>query len=185
MTPKTIRLVGGFLAVFVLISVAPAIPEFLRTVDGFPTVTMPAIGDSILLAIGGAVVLLGLLVLRQRQKHARSVPQPVARRHALVRPSADKPLRRAMPEQSGPYPTIASPLQIRLRAAVDKGERVPVLARRHNISIDAVRAAVGASAAHSAAGRPSTSFRAPEPTLPAKPRARAVPQRVSRYHVTA
>jgi hypothetical protein len=184
MTPKTIRLIGGFLAVFVLISVAPAIPEFIATMNGFPTVTLPAISDSLLLAIGGAVLLLGLVVLRQRQRHARAAAQPVtSRSRALARPSADKPLKRAMPEHSGPYPTIASPLQIRLRAAVEKGERFPALARRHNISIDAVRAAVGASAAHAPAGRPSNSFRSSAPSLPAKPRAKPVQGRVSRYQV--
>ncbi len=184
MNPKTIRLVAGFLAVFVLISVAPAIPGFIANLDRIPPLTIPAISDSLLVAIAGAVLLLGLLVLRRRQRQRAA--QPVtSRSHALVRPSADKPLKRAMPDHSGPYPTIASPLQIRLRAAVDKGERIPALARRHNISIDAVRAAVGASAAHAPAGRSSTSFRAPAPSLPAKPRAKPVPQRVNRSHVTA
>jgi hypothetical protein len=180
MNSKTIRLIVGFLAVFVLISVAPAMPGFLAKLGSMPSFTIPAISDSLLIAIGGAVLLPGLLVLRRRQR--RHAAQPVtSRSRALARPSAEKPLKRAMPEHSGPYPTIASPLQIRLRAAVEKGDRIPALARRHSISIDAVRAAVGASVAHAPAGRPSTSFRASAPSLPAKPRAQAVSHRVSRY----
>jgi hypothetical protein len=184
MNSKTVRLVAGFLAVFVLISVAPAIPGFIAKLDGLPSLTIPVVSDSLLIVIAGAVLLLGLLVLRRRQQHRAA--QPVtSRSRALARPSAEKPLKRAMPEHSGPYPTIPSPLQIRLRAAVDKGERIPALARRHSISIDAVRAAVGASVAHAPAGRPSTSFRAPAPSLPAKPKAKPIPQQVNRYHVTA
>lgn len=184
MSSKTLRLVGGFLAVFVLISVAPAIPDFVASINGMPAITIPAISDSMLLAIGGAVLLMALLVLRRRQLHARAAAQPVTRSKALARPSAAQPLKRSVPEHSGPYPTIASPLQIRLRAAVEKGERIPALARRHSISIDAVRAAVGASAAHAPAGRPSNSFRGSAPSLPAKPRATPVAKRVSRYQVT-
>lgn len=185
MTSKTIRLVSGFLTMFVLVSVAPALPDFLANLNGVPSLTLPAISDSMLIAIGGAVLLLGLLVLRRRQRQTRAAQPVTGRSRALARPSMDQPLKRAMPEHSGPYPTIASPLQIRLRAAVEKGERIPALARRHSISIDAVRAAVGASVAHAPAGRPSTSFRAATPSLPAMPRATAVAQRVSRYHVTA
>lgn len=185
MTSKTFRLVAGFLAVFVLISVAPAVPDFLANLNGLPAITIPAVSDSLLVAIAGAVLLLGLLVLRRRQRQAHAAAQPVtSRSRALARPSAEQPLKRAMPEHSGPYPTIASPLQIRLRAAVDKGERIPALARRHNISIDAVRAAVGASVAHAPAGRPSTSFRPSAPSLPAKPKAKAVTGTASRYQIT-
>lgn len=185
MTPKTIRLIVGFLAAFVLISVAPAIPDFIATLDDGNGLQLPAITDSTLIAIGGAVVLLGLVVLRRQQRQVRAA-QPVTRgsSHAVARPSADQPLKRSMPEHSGPYPTIASPLQIRLRAAVGKGERIPALARRHSLSIDAVRAAVGATAISAPAARPSTSFRSPAPSLPAKPRARAVPRRASHYQPT-
>jgi hypothetical protein len=185
MTPKTVRLIVGFLAVFVLLSVAPAIPDFIANLDDGNGLELPAITDSTLIAIGGAVLLLGLVVLHRRQRQVRAA-QPVHRRdsHAVARPSMESPLKRSMPEHSGPYPTIASPLQIRLRAAVDKGERIPVLARRHSISIDAVRAAVGASAVTTPAARPSTSFRSPAPSLPAKPRARAVENRISRYEAT-
>lgn len=186
MTPKTVRLIVGFLACFVLISVAPAIPDFIANLSGGTGLQIPAISDTTLLAIGAAVLLLGLIVLQRKQRRVRAA-QPVtrSRSQALARPSADKPLKRSMPEHSGPYPTIPSPLQIRLRAAVDKGERIPVLARRHNISVDAVRTAVGATATSAPAARPSTSFRSSAPSLPAKPRARAVAQHVSRYQPTS
>jgi hypothetical protein len=182
MTPKTIRLIVGFLAVFVLISVAPALPDFVTGLNAGQGFELPAISDSILIAIGGSIVLLALVV---RRRQAVRAAQPVARTgKALARPSVEQPLKRAMPEHSGPYPTIASPLQIRLRAAVQKGERIPVLARRLNLSIDAVRAAVGASAAATPAARSSTSFRSADPSFPAKPRARSIAGRASRYEAT-
>lgn len=186
MTTRMTRLLAGFLAGFVLLSYAPALPGLIARLDDGNGLQLPAISDMTLLVIGGCVALLGLLLVRRRQRQAHA--QPVARpadSRALARPSAEQPLRRAMPEHSGPYPTIASPLQIRLRAAVEKGDRIPVLARRHSLSIDAVRMAVGTSATSSSpAPRASTSFRSNTPSLPAKPKARPVSQRRNHYQIT-
>lgn len=186
MSTKTIRLLAGFLAGFVLLSYAPALPELIAKLDVGNGLQLPAVTDTTLMVIGGLVALLGLVVMhrRQRQALAQPIPRPSPSR-ALARPSAEQPLRRAMPEHSGPYPTIASPLQIRLRAAVEKGDRIAVLARRHNLSIDAVRLAVGTTATSSSSEpRASTSFRSHAPSLPAKPKARPVAQRGSSYQST-
>lgn len=187
MNSKTLRLLAGFLAGFILLSLAPAIPDFIASVNSGTSLQLPAITDTMLIAIGGCVALLGLVVMHRRQRKVLAA-QPITRpsqSRALARPSMQKPQQRSMPEHSGPYPTIQSPLQIRLRAAVEKGERIPVLARRHNISIDAVRTAVGASATSSPSpSRASTSFRSDAPSLPAKPRAKSVAHRGSAYPAT-
>lgn len=187
MNSKTLRLLAGFLVGFVLLSVAPSLPDFIAGLNDGNGLPIPAITDTVLIAIGGCVALLGLVVMHRRQRKVLA-SQPIARpsaSRAVARPSAERPLKRVMPEHSGPYPTIQSPLQIRLRAAVEKGERIPVLARRHNISIDAVRTAVGASATSSSlATRASTSFRSDAPSLPAKPKARPVTQRRTSYQAT-
>lgn len=186
MTPKTIRLLAGFLAGFILLSLAPELPGFIAGLDDGRGLELPAISNATLIAIGGCVALLGLMVAHRRQRLARMQPRVrPASNYAVARPSVEQPLRRATPEHSGPYPTIPSPLQIRLRAAVEKGERIPVLARKHSISIDAVRTAVGATATSSTpAARTSTSFRGATPSLPPRPRSRPVPQGRTRYQTT-
>ena len=196
MTPKTIRLIVGFLAVFVLLSIAPAIPDFIATLNDGNGLELPAINDTVLLAIGGCVALLGLVVvIRQRKAGDRrtgdgrasagraSVPARSTQLPAAARTTGIF-TRRIMPEHSGPYPTISSPLHIRLRAAAGKGERLPAIARRNGLSVDAVRAALGTSAASAPAARTGSSFRSTQPTLPPKPRARPVPASRTSYQAT-
>jgi hypothetical protein len=165
----------------------------------------------VLLGIGGCVALLSLVVVVRQRKvgqrnrvgrasdgraSATGAAMQLTRRTAVpagavpaVEPPAPRPAgsfaRRIMPERRGPYPTIASPLQIRLRAAAGKGERIPALARRHGLSLDAVRAALGTTAGSAPAARSGSSFRSTPPTLPPKPRAKPVAGRRNPYEAMA
>ncbi len=184
MTPKTIRLIVGFLAGFVLISLAPTLPDLLTQLGAAPTIELPVISDTMLLVIGGGVVLLGLLVLRRQQRARAPRPAAASASRAVARPAVTRPAPRVRPERSSPQPSIASPLQIRLRTAAGKGERIAALARRNGLSVDAVRAALGTSHAPAPAARSGSSFRSTPPSLPAKPRSRPVSSGRNRY-VTA
>lgn len=142
MNPRLLRLLAGFLAAFVLLSYAPAIPGLMRDFRWPTGLRQP--GD-ILLAVAAALTLvLLLLVLRRR----RLAPRPV---HRPTRPA-------------GPPP--ASALLGELRRRAELGERVPELARRYRLSQDAVRVAVGGRTP-SPAARAERVSRARQRALPA------------------
>ena len=177
MTPMMRRLVAGFLAIFVLLSLAPYAPEGLALarraapVVGAALATVAAfaggwlgtidltgpVADLLLVAAAGlTLTLLVLLLVRHRAE---------APRRRAGRP----PARGAVARRAAAAPAI-SMLSRRLREAMHGGERVPEVARRFQLSQDAVRVAIGRPAPSPAAPT-GKSFRSRQPVLPAKPRA--------------
>lgn len=155
MTPQMKRLVVGFLAAFVLLSVAPHLPRLAdRLLD-------PALAESLSDLLGyvavGLFAAVGSIALRRRL-------QARLRRARAFRP--------------------AQGLGQRLRQASREGARAPELARRFQLSQDAVRAAIGRDGSASAAPK-GTSFRSRQAALPVKPRARAVAVRQTPYRALA
>jgi hypothetical protein len=149
------RLVAGFLAAFVLLSMAPYLPEQLgRLAD---PVLLEALPDLVGYAAAALLASVGAIVLVRR---IRTTP----RRVRTVRP--------------------AQHLGLKLRQASREGAKAPELARRFQLSQDAVRTAIGRDGSSSAAARGS-SFRPRQAALPAKPRARAVAVRQSPYRALA
>ncbi len=166
MTPKTTRLVAAFLAAFVLLSAAPRVPGLLASL------TDPAVTDLLGDVLLGAALLLTLVawwVLRHRQAPARPAGARVLCRDRDVRP------------RTGRRPTG---LGRRLREAARKGERPTELARRFGLAQDAVRLALGPGPASPAAPT-GKSFRPRQPSLPARPKASAVPVRQTPYRALA
>jgi len=155
MNPKLLRLTAGFLAAFVLISYAPALPDLLRGVSFAPAlsdllrgVSFPAVraGENDALLGSAAALSLGLwLIVRRRQ----GLEAPVAS-HSRVGSAS-----------------VESALRAELRRAVEQGERIPAIARRHHLSQDAVRVAVGRGPSTPAAGaeRVSRLRQGPVPAL--------------------
>lgn len=188
MTPMMRRLVAGFLATFVLLSLAPYAPEGLALVRraapvagaalarvagtaagwlGSLDFTAPAADLLLAAAASLTLALLGLLLLRHRAEAPRRRRASATRGTAVARtPAAAEP--------------VASALRRRLREAARDGERVPEVARRFRLSQDAVRVAIG-RAAPTPAAPTGKSFRARQPVLPAKPRAAAVASRRTPY----
>jgi hypothetical protein len=177
----------GFLAGFVLLSLLPALPEVLHTMENLPSPDQ--VGDVLLAAAAGLCLVLLLVVMRRRirstrrddgfrQALARS-STPVAPTHALARTTARTTAR---------SPSVVSPpaseLQSKIRAAARKGERVPALARRHSLSVDAIRAALGEPPSAPAARRGS-SFRAGQQSVPPARPAKALPRRRNPYGALA
>ncbi len=192
MNPRLRRVVVAFLAGFVLLSLAPAAPELGRALAGVDVV---AVADTIgrwsdaLLGLTAALLTLalGTSVRRSRRRRqgaafaealsrydAGTTLAPAARRESMVAPSA---ARRA---PAAP----ASALEGKIRSAAKKGERLPALARRHGISIDAVRAALGDSLPAPVAP-PGSSFRGRQQRLPAKSPASLSPQPRKAYGALA
>lgn len=200
MTPQMRRIVLGFLAVFILLSLAPmagelpglvravtpgvrralaALPSRLTLPDGFtlsdrftlPAGVLPALpGPDALLATAAGLTLLLLVLLLHR--HLTAAPVPAR---------ATRPTRRAVARRE---PEGGSELSRRLRDAARGGERVQDLARQFHLSQDAVRVALGRGAPTPAA-RGGKGFRPRQPSLPAGPRARPVAARPSGYRALA
>jgi hypothetical protein len=176
-TPTLRRVLLGFLAGFVLISLAPSFPALLRQVPvllarvsaAAPPVTLDPdrIGNALLATAAGLIVVLGVLVVGRRRQ--ASVP------------------RRAGTGRNGPAPSASlapSPLRGRIRQAARQGERAPALARRFHLSVDAIRTALGRETTGSA-GTPGTSFRGRHSrALPAAP-ARTAGRLPKAYRTTA
>jgi hypothetical protein len=156
-TPQMLRLVLGFLAAFVLLSVAPHLPGLVAALSD-PALT-DRLGDLLLYAAGG----LALSIL--------SI-------HLLRRLGALRVERPRVPGVAG------SNLGLRIRQASRHGARVPVLARRFRLSQDAIRVATGREGSTRAAPKGS-SFRPRQPALPTKPRATPVAARRTPYRVIA
>ncbi len=188
MNPRQLRLIVGFLAVFVLISVAPT-PSDLRSASSglLANVELPdlglsgtelgdGVGNLLLLAAGGLVLSVGVIAARRRYlarpRRAKS-PRSSTSRVLANRGSAGA-MERA-PE---------SPLALRLRKESSRGVRAPELARQFGLSQDAVRIAVGRPATAPAA-RAGSSFRTRKPVSPAPAQATAVTRRRSPYQVMA
>lgn len=142
MNPRLLRLIAGFLAAFVLLSYAPAIPGLVRELRWPTGVRQP--GDILPATAAALTLVLLLLVLRRRR---------------LAPPAVRRPARPA-----GPPP--ASALLGELRRRAEQGERVPELARRYRLSQDAVRVAVGGGPS-SPAARAERVSRARQRALPA------------------
>jgi len=155
MTPKMFRLVLGFLAAFVLLSVAPHLVDLVRTF------AEPAQAESLADLLGyvgvGAITAVSSIGLRRRLR---------------ARPPR---MRRVRPAQQ---------LGLKLRQASREGVRAAELARRFHLSQDAVRTAIGRDGSSAAAPK-GTSFRPRQAVLPAKPRAKALPMRQTPYRALA
>jgi hypothetical protein len=152
------RLVLGFLAAFVLLSVAPHLPGLIAALSD-PDLT-DQLGDLLIYAAGGIVLSVVCIHLLRRGWRAPRVR------------------RAAAPKASG------SSLGIQIREASRRGAQVPELARRFRVSQDAIRAATGRDGSTRAAPKGS-SFRPRQPALPAKPLATAVAVRRTPYRALA
>ena len=193
MTPMMRRLVAGFLATFVLLSLAPYAPEGIALARRAVPVVAAALarlaqaggawlstldpggpaGDLLLVAAASLTLLLLTLLLRRHRAEApRRRPAARPARAAVARRSAD------------PVAPPSSALSRRLREAARDGERVPEVARRFRLSQDAVRVAIG-RAAPTPAAPTGKSFRSRQAVLPARPRATPVPSRRSPYKALA
>ena len=157
MTPKMIRLVLGFLAAFVLLSIGPSLPELTSGLSIALAIGLASAastgppGDLFLYTAGGLALVGGLVFLLRRW--------------------------RARPKES-------SDLGRRIREASRGCAHVPELARRFRLSHDAVRVAIGWEGARPAASR-GTSFRSRQPALAAKPKATAVAMKGNHYRALA
>lgn len=193
MNPRLRRVVLVFVAGFVLLSLLPTLPSLWATPGRLDLTALGALADRWsdgLLAIS-AVLLAGVLAaaIRRRRRSAQGaafaralaaqgrVTVPATRSGAPGRPAL---VRRESRRPAAP----ASELEGKIRAAAKKGERIPVLARRHGISIDAVRVALG-DALPEPAARPGSSFRGRQKPLPAKSPAAVLPKRRNPYGALA
>jgi hypothetical protein len=183
MNPRQLRLIAGFLTVFVLLSFAPSLPdlrsaaaELLAGVDLTEIGFTDELGNLLLVAAGGLVLSVGMIVARRRFL-ARS------QRMQRVRPSSERAL--TTPREAGAgQPVPESDLARKLRKASSRGTRVPEIARQFGLSQDAVRVAIGRVATAPAA-RKGSSFRPRNPASPVPAPATAVAKRRSPYQVTA
>lgn len=146
MTARTARLVTGVLALFVLLSYAPRLPELAAALED------PAVSDKAgdLLLFGAAAIGLSVVTIGVRRRLARRVR-----------------LARRADAGTGLGP------RIRQAARGERAVHVPDLARRFRTSQDAIRAALGREATTPAA-KSGTSFRTRQQPPRAKPAARSV-----------
>lgn len=185
MNRRLLRLVIGFLAGFVLLSLLPMLPEALRSLERLPDPDQ--LGDILLAVTAGlCLVLLVVLVGRRRAATRQVHPfrQALARHAAAPVPAPAAVARRPGTVAAGAAAAPQSALEARIRTAAHKGERVPALARRHGVSIDAIRTALGEPRSAPAASRGS-SFRPRQQSLPAAPPARAISVRKTPYGALA
>lgn len=190
MNPRLRRVVLVFVAGFVLLSLLPTLPGLWTTLGRLDLTALADRWSDGLLATA-AVLLAGVLAaaIRRRRRSAQGaafaralaaqgrVTVPATRSGAPGRPAL---VRRESRRPAAP----ASELEGKIRAAAKKGERIPVLARRHGISIDAVRVALG-DALPEPAARPGSSFRGRQKPLPAKSPAAVLPKRRNPYGALA
>jgi hypothetical protein len=170
-----IRLVAGFLAVFVLLSAAPALPEAVALLQD-PVLT-EVWNEMLPFILGGVALAIGSIALLRAARHRPAKP---------VRPSAPaRPSRPPLPARvSRSEPKLAiSPLALEIRQAARQGGRVSELARRFRTSQDAIRIVMGREGVHSAAPEGS-SFRPRQAALPSGPVAKALPHSRSRSRVS-
>jgi hypothetical protein len=179
--PRIFRLLIGFLAGFVLLSLAPSLPVLLAAARDLPSPDQ--VGDLLLATTAGLLLVLLVAMVRRRAHvaptHAlartRGGSSPVAPTHAMAPTSV----------RQGPALTRpASQLQAKICTAARKGERVPALARRHGLSVDAIRVALG-EAPTAPAARRGSSFRARQQAVPAAVPAKALAKRRNPYGALA
>jgi hypothetical protein len=183
MNPRQLRLVAGFITVFVLISFAPTLPDLqaagadlLAGVDLTGVDLSEGLGNLLLVMAGGLVLSVGVIAAR-RKLLARPSRKPAARpstARALARQESTTSLA-CLPE---------SALARQLRKESGRGLRVPELARQFGLSQDAVRSAIGRAAPAPAAPKGS-SFRSRQPASPVPAKGSAISKRRNPYQVMA
>lgn len=183
MNPRQLRLVAGFVTVFVLLSFAPTLPDLRAAgADLFSGVDLSevelteGVGNLLLVMAGGLVLSVGVIAGRRK-----FLARP--RRSPAPRPSTS----RAVARQASTTPAASVPesaLARQLRKESNRGLRVPELARQFGLSQDAVRVAVGRVAPAPAAPKGS-SFRSRQPAAPVPAKASAVSKRRNPYQVMA
>lgn len=192
MSPKVLRMVIAYLGSFILLSLVPALPSVIKTFENLPpmpTLVIDQLGD-LLLGLT-ALLFTGLLVVsirrRRRVGRAPGFEQVLAQQQSRCEP-VQPAARMSYPARPEPSARIAirtnSELQTRIRQGATKGERAPALARRHSLSVDAIRLAIGEPLPATAASR-GRSFRPRQSSLPASPAARALPDRRTSYGALA
>lgn len=184
MNPRILRLVVAFLAGFILLSLLPALPDALAALERLPD---PArLGDILLGITAGLCSVLLVIVVRRRKAGARQAHafQQALARQTPPRPSVQVSTRAAASVARRPQGVTVevprSELETRIRSGARKGERVPALARRHGLSIDAIRTALGEPRSAPAASRGSSFRSRQQPVPPAHP-ATAIPARRTPY----
>lgn len=153
MTPQMVRLLGGFLAAYVLLSALPQLPDVAVAVAhrGLPEVT----GDLLFWFAAGVALPAAAIALRRR----------LAARGRRSAPAAPK----------------GTDVGARIRRAAMGGARIPHLARQFRTSQDAVRAAIGRDGTASSAAEAGNSCRSRHAALPAPSRRAPVPARRTPY----
>lgn len=198
MNSQVRRIVGLFLTGFVLLSLVPAMPDLwhqLSRVDVTAVAALATAGSDVLL--GAAASLLAVALLLRIRRRVRA-----SRAHAFESALAQHGIRQAEPRGATavalrPMPPVkpfrrtprrpqpaASELETKIRTAAKKGEKVTALARRHRLSVDAIRAALGDSLPEPSAPR-GNSFRGRQQRLPAKPPAALPPKSRKPYGALA
>lgn len=196
MNARVRRLVLGFLAGFILLSLIPAMPGLWQQAAGLDlnrvAPALAAWSDLLLGAAAGLLTLALALRIRRRVRTTKAAAfqnalaqQLPAKSRSAASVAAPRGLPAVKPfsrSPRGPQPP-ASELEIRLRSAARKGEKIAALARRHHLSIDAVRVALGDAAPQPAAPR-GNSFRGQQ-RLPAGPSKAIAPRSRKPYGATA
>lgn len=195
MNPKMFRLVVAFLGGFILLSLLPAMPGMLSALQSLPPIDASLIAQAGDLLLGATALLCAaLLVISVRRRRVTGRKHGFARalaeqtsRHAMVQPAAR--MSQTAPRAKAAEPTTAvsrpdSELQARIRQGARKGERAPALARKHCLSVDAIRLAIGEPLPAPAVRRGRT-FRPRQSSLPAAAPARALPARPTPYGALA
>jgi hypothetical protein len=184
MNARILRLVLAFLAGFVLLSFLPLVPGLLGGVN--LSGSADELGDVLLTAALALSVTLLVVVMRRRMRRARRAPAATAAKRVATRPSHALATRtraagpRAMTINQGPL----SPLTQKIRAGSQSGERIPAIARRHSLAVDAVRVALDRGPS-SPAARPGSSFRSRQASVPAPTRTKALSGRRNPYAALA
>jgi hypothetical protein len=179
-------MVVAFLGGFILLSLLPALPGAISAFQSLPPMPALAIDQMGDILLGSTALLCGVLLvisLRRRRKPAGGEPgferalAQHSNRHAMVQPAArlsyQAPKPKPVPQTAGALARSDSELQSRIRMGAKKGERAPALARRHSLSVDAIRLAIGDPLPTPAARR-GRSFRTRQPSLPVPPPARVL-----------
>lgn len=198
MNARVRRIVVLFLAGFILLSLVPAMPDLwhqLSRLDLTALAAQATAWSDLLLGTAAGLLTLALairVVRRVRAARADAFEAALAQhtdRQAERAPSTQvahrpmppvKPFRRS-PRRPQP---AASELETKIRAAAKKGEKIPALARRLSLSVDAIRAALGDSLPEASAPR-GNSFRGRQQRLPAKPPAALPPRSRKPYGALA
>ena len=188
MSPRILRLVVAFIAGFVFLSLMPALPSLVRSLGPLPGADQ--LGDVLLAGAAALSAVLLLVVIRRRLQKTRQAA--VAFSRALARQPGrsvlqtdrrtDGQTHRRTGRTGISKVRAESALEAKIRGAARKGERLASLARRHGMSIDAIRTALGESMSGPAI-QPGSSFRTRQQQLPAVPQAKALPRRRTPYGV--